>query len=227
MRKRPVALFLAALLFLYFPMEFGWKWAQGDIIRMGDVLFSLVFPLATLYGLIRVTKLGWYTLIGFAFAFGLKDLYAYYMSHGTSLTLMLVHFGIYMISLTYFINPRIKTLYFDPKLRWWRAKRRNETHCPVICRYPSNDKKPVWDYPIMKNVSVGGCFIETEEKLGMHEMMEIAIPLSMPLGVSVVKAKGEVRWISNIPTKPGMGIEFHDLPPAHFKALRRFVMKQL
>lgn len=218
MRKRPLALFVCALLFLYFPTEFGWRWARGYPLQFGDFLFSIIFPFILTIGLVKVTKVGWYTLIAFGTLWGFKDLYELYASEGTSLTLLLVHLAIYLISLTYFINPRIRPLYFDPKLRWWRSKRRSETHLPIIVRHDR-----VWDYPIMRNISVGGCFVETPHILKMEELVEVSIPLPAPMDVSVIKASGEVRWTSDRGPRFGMGLEFKGLSPLHAKALRRFV----
>ena len=145
-----------------------------------------------------------------------------YYGAGHSVTPFLIHIGIYLFSLSYFINPRIRHLYFDPKMRWWRTKPRYETYVPFIMNHNSE-----WQYPILRNVSEGGCFIETPRLLGVTEQVQIAIPLPVPLGVSVIKAVGEVRWVSNNPARHGIGVEFIDPLPEHTKALAEFVRQQL
>jgi hypothetical protein len=122
----------------------------------------------------------------------------------------------------YFINPRVRHLYFDPKLRWWRTKPRYETHIPFIMNHRQD-----WEYPILRNISEGGCFIETPHLLEINSTLDIAIPLPVPLSVSVIKTRGEVRWISTNPLRQGMGVQFHEPPAAHSKAIRDYVRKQM
>ena len=84
-----------------------------------------------------------------------------------------------------------------------------------------------WHYPILRNVSEGGCFIETTHPLDISSPLQLTIPLPVPLGVSVIKAEGEVRWISKNPLRSGMGVQFTRSLPQHSKALRTFVARQL
>lgn len=223
MRKRPVALFLSACLFLYFPGEMIWRWVSHahPVVPM-DVFFSMVMPAVLLIGLIRVTTVGWYTLIAGVSLWGVRDLYEYYSTQTTSIMPLIIHVSIYCISLGYFINPRVRHLYFDPKSRWWRAKPRYETHIAFLMNHQSQ-----WHYPILRNISEGGCFVETPHLLEMNAPIQIAIPLPVPLSVSVIKTEGEVRWVSNNPLRPGMGIQFKNPPEAHSKALREYVRRQL
>jgi hypothetical protein len=221
MRKRPVLLFISALLFLYFPLEFLWRVFGEAPFRFADFCLSFFLPILMLYGLIRVTKIGWYTLVAVVALLGIRDLQSYYAAQGNMIQ-FLVHILIYMASLSYFINPRIRHLYFDPKSRWWRTKRRYETHLPFLLNHSS-----VWHYPLLKNISEGGCFIETPHPLEVSDLVKITIPLPVPLGVSVLRTEGEVRWVSNHPRRCGMGIQFRNIEPAHERALREFVRQQL
>ena len=222
MRKRPLGLFFCALLFLYFPLEFYWRWRQGGEARVFDLILSVVLPIILLCGLIRVNKFGWYTLVALVSLWGVEDLYQYYNSATRSITPLLVHIGIYCISLGYFINPRVRHLYFDPKLRWWRAKPRYETHLPFLMNLDGK-----WHHPILRNVSEGGCFIETPHLPELNSNLKIAVPLPVPLNVSVIKAEGEVKWVSDNPLRHGIGVQFLKPAPQTAKALRQYVRKQL
>ena len=233
MRRRPFHLFLAASLFLYFPMSIGFQFLQGSMfgfqhppgqqepLTLVDLLLSGVIPFFLIWGLIRVTKIGWYTLVAMVSLWGMKDLWSYYQESGAT-TSYLIHVGIYIVSITYFINPRVRHVYFDPKLRWWRAKKRFETNLPFMFSHDGT-----WYYPVLRNISEGGCFVETPHLAKVHEAVQITIPLPIPLGVSVIKAKGEVRWISRNPLRFGMGIQFKEPLPQHTKALKEFVRLQL
>lgn len=222
MRKRPLALFGAALLFLYLPAEYIFAWIGGKSIAPFDFFLSVICPVLLLVGLIHVTRVGWYTLVALIALWGVRDLYEYYASHGTSLVPLLVHLCIYCFSLGYFINPRIRPVYFDPKLRWWRSKRRYETHMAFLMH-----ENHQWHYPILRNISEGGCFVETQDLLELNAPIDVTIPLPAPLNVSVIKARGEVRWISTNPHRTGMGVEFINPPPQYQRALKEFVQNQL
>lgn len=221
MQKRPVLLFFASCLFLYFPLELVFEVIRQKHVKPADWLLSGVLPIILLTGLIRVSKIGWYTLIALVSLWGMKDLYAYY-SDDKSLLPFISHLLIYGFSMTYFINPRIRHLYFDPKSRWWRSKPRYETHHAVMLNHQESAY-----YPIIRNISEGGCFLEMGEKLGMLDQVDIVFPLPVPLGKSVFRSKGEVRWVSSSTERPGLGIQFKEMATSDQNALNQFVMKQL
>lgn len=223
MHKRPFALFCSALLFLYFPATFLYKWlAKGNPFEILDFVLEVICPFVLLAGLIRVTRTGWYTLVGMVSLWGVMDLYDYYMSQNASPTSLLIHLGIYCLSLGYFINPRIRHLYFDPKMRWWRIKPRYETHMAFMLNHQNQ-----FHYPILRNISEGGCFVETPHLLELNSPVEINIPLPVPLGVSVIKTQGEVRWVSKNPLRYGMGVQFREPLPEHSRAIKDFVRRHL
>lgn len=217
MVKRPVLLLLASILFLYFPVEWSYKLVKNYPFHGLDFIFYAVLPLFLLVGLVRVTKVGWYTLIAFVALLGVQDLNVYYASRGQPWSLV-SHLAIYIFSLSYFINPRVRHLYFDPKLRWWRTKPRFETYLPLIIR-----RDHLWDYPVMKNISEGGCFIETQHLGGVADKIRLSIPLPVPLSLSVIQVEGEVRWVSESQSRTGMGIQFKNLGPKDLFAIKEFV----
>ena len=75
----------------------------------------------------------------------------------------------------------------------------------------------------MKNISEGGCFIETKKLGSITETISLSIPLPVPLSVSVIHVEGEIRWISGAENRTGMGIQFKNLTPKDQFALREFV----
>lgn len=223
MKQRPFWLFLSSCLFLYLPGELVWRWlSHAAPIHPMDIVFSFILPFLLMVGLIRVSRVGWYTLVALVALWGVKDLYDYYSTHSRSLYPLMVHLGIYCVSLGYFINPRVRHLYFDPKSRWWRTKPRYETHLPFLFQTRGD-----WHYPILRNISEGGCFIETPHLLEVNSPIHITIPLPVPLSVSVIKTQGEVRWVSTNPLRQGMGVQFLHPAPEHFKAIKQYVNRQL
>ncbi len=221
MRRRPVLLFVSALLLLYFPIEWSWRLSTGHPFTWLESCIFGIIPFFLIAGLLKVTKVGWYTLIAMVFLWGLQDLNLYYSTRGKTWS-FLSHLGIYLFSLSYFINPRVRHLYFDPKLRWWRTKPRFETHLPIIIKRENH-----WDYPIMKNISEGGCFLETLELGQVSDPVVMNILLPLPLPASVIKVEGEVRWLSNSESKKGMGIQFKNLAPTDMISIKEFVRRGL
>lgn len=222
MRSRPLALFLSSLLFAYFPLAMVWNWRQGGPLSPLDLFLSGILPVFLMIGLLRVTRTGWYTLIAVVALWGVRDLYDYYSTSDSSTLGLFVHLTIYCISLSYFINPRVRHLYFDPRQRWWRTKPRYETHVPFLMKV--NEE---WFYPIMRNISEGGCFIETPHLLEVGASVRLAVPLPVPLNVSVIQTEGEVRWVSANPLRYGMGVQFRDPAPSHDRAIKEYVARQL
>lgn len=222
MTKRPLAILFSSLLYLYFPAELWARYHDGIPLAFGEVLLSGVLPLLVFIGLLRVTRVGWFALVGFVAIWGVNDLYLFYTVRGAQVATLIAHLVIYTMSLAYFINPRIRTLYFDPKLCWWKSRRRFETNLPLIL----HDGKG-WHYPILRNVSEGGCFVETPHLLELEARLDLTIPLPIPLNVPVIHSAGQVRWVSRNPLRPGMGIEFRDCTGPQLKAIRQYVRHQL
>lgn len=221
MRRRPVLLLLSALLFLYFPLEWGLRLYNGHPFYGIEALIFGAFPFVLIAGLVRVTKVGWYTLVALVALWGIQDLNVYYSTRGKTWSFF-SHLGIYLFSLSYFINPRIRHLYFDPKLRWWRTKPRFETHLPMMIKNGAQ-----WDYPTLRNISEGGCFLETDQLLPISEIIALNIPLPVPLTTSVIKLEGEVRWVSQSDNKRGMGVQFKEVTSKDLGVIKEFIRRGL
>jgi hypothetical protein len=182
-----------------------------------DWLLSGVLPFLLTLGLLKVNKVAWYTLFCFVFLWGILDLQSV-QSEEAPISKVLIHLGVYLLGVSYFINPQIRRLYFDPKLRQWRTKKRYETHGPAIIQ-----KSDKYSYPILRNISEGGCFLETPHPADVSDRLAIIIPLPVPFELSSLQLIGEVRWISERNEKTGMGIQFHQPSTLELKVLKRFV----
>ena len=60
------------------------------------------------------------------------------------------------------------------------------------------------------NISIGGCFLSTQQAFSMGERIELA--LILPDGRSI-NATGVVQWISDDREFPGVGVRFTILSP--------------
>lgn len=220
MRKRPLALIAASCLFLCFPLSLVWKHLQQEPVSAADLFLSGFLPLLLTISLIRVDRIAWYTLFGFVFLWGIRDFQGV-QSEAVAFPTVLLHVFIYLLGVSYFINPRIKRLYFDPKLQWWRTKRRYEMHGPAI--FDIGNKT---FYPTLKNISEGGCFLETPHIQPLTQEIDVLIPFPIPFQQSSLKVVGQVRWISTHSGIQGMGIQFLSLSPEAKKALKRLLAHQ-
>ena len=55
------------------------------------------------------------------------------------------------------------------------------------------------------NISIGGCFLSTQQPFSMGQTVELA--LILPTGQSI-NATSIVRWVSNDGEFPGVGVQF-------------------
>ena len=55
------------------------------------------------------------------------------------------------------------------------------------------------------NISIGGCFLSTQQPFSMGQTVELA--LILPTGQSI-NATSVVRWVSNDGDFPGVGVQF-------------------
>ena len=220
MRKRPLALIAASCLFLCFPLSLFWKYLQQEPVSAADLFLSGFLPVLLTFSLIRVDRIAWYTLFGFVFLWGIRDFQGV-QNEAVAFPTVLLHVFIYLLGVSYFINPRIKRLYFDPKLQWWRTKRRYEMHGPAI--FDIGNKT---FYPTLKNISEGGCFLETPHIQPLTQKIDVLIPFPIPFQQSSLKVAGQVRWISTHSGMQGMGIRFLSISPEDKKALKRLLAHQ-
>lgn len=219
MKRRPLFLLVAAGLFGYFPLTLGMRFLAGATIRPIEWALDAVVPLLLIVSLVRVTRVGWYTLVAYIALLGIRDLRDYYGTSERGVTSLLTHLAIYAVSIAYFIHPRIRRLYFDPKLHWWKTKPRFDTHAAALCRLSTG----TWTYPVLRNLSAGGCFLETAVPPSTGEIVEVCIPVPFPSEVAVLKSRGEVRWISRRSDRVGYGVKFLDMLPVHRRTLRRYL----
>jgi hypothetical protein len=217
MQKRPLLLIIASCIFLFSPIRLIYDFFQSETVNSVDWFLRGILPLGLCVGLLRVNRIAWYTLFGFVFLWGVRDLHGLQNPSG-NLAPVLLNLLVYALSLSYFINPRIKRLYFDPKLQWWRTKRRYETHGPAIIEVGTKTH-----YPVLKNISEGGCFLETPHIQDQSQQILITIPLPSPVPKSSLKLTGQVRWVSSQPEKMGMGIQFLFLSREDRFNLKKFV----
>mgnify|MGYP003394264098 FL=1 len=56
-------IFVCGMMFMFLPIETAWEWFREGHISTADLIFSGILPVLLLIPLLRVTKVGWYTLV--------------------------------------------------------------------------------------------------------------------------------------------------------------------
>lgn len=74
------------------------------------------------------------------------------------------------------------------------------------------------------NISIGGCFLSTQQPFKMGETIELALVL--PTGQSI-NATGVVRWIATDSAFPGVGVQFTVLSDRDKRLIERLLSKQV
>lgn len=217
MKNRPLALIIASLLFLYFPSQLIWDFFHGGVPTSADILLSFFVPIILVVGLLKVNQIAWYTLFGFVFLFGIRD-FQFLKNEAASVSQVIVHLFVYILGVGYFINPKVRRLYFDPKLQWWRTKERYEVHGPVIVE---SGQKTL--YANLKNMSEGGCFLESARPFEISRTIDLFVPLPRPIPEASLRMTAEVRWVSSTPEMSGMGVQFLNLDKNAKQRIKRFL----
>jgi hypothetical protein len=80
--------------------------------------------------------------------------------------------SLYLVNIlvvSYFMLPTVRKIYFDPRLRWWETKPRYLTDfvANLLVSEPAGLTGHV------KNISVGGLYVETEAELELHKQLQI------------------------------------------------------
>ena len=70
------------------------------------------------------------------------------------------------------------------------------------------------------NISIGGCFLLTQQPFSMGQTVEL--DLVLPTGQSV-HATGVIRWVSNDGKFPGVGVQFTLLSQRDKRMIERIV----
>lgn len=106
-----------------------------------------------------------------------------------------------------------------PSLRERRDKRRFE-----VVRDVSFNSETNFYVGVTENVSQGGLFVRTDEKLEVGQ--RVSLSLTLTEGGAHIDCVGEVRWIEPHSDPPGYGIRFTNLTAEMRKAIDAFIAQR-
>lgn len=132
-----------------------------------------------------------------------------------SLTAMVALYIFNIAVVSYFLIPQVRAVFFNRRMRWWESKPRYFVMIPAVAEAGSHKSFNA----TIGNLSEGGLFLKTSQKLGMNETIHIRFDiLDRPYELT-----GAVVHQQNI-GDPGYGIQFtnlHRTSATEMKALVR------
>ncbi len=127
-----------------------------------------------------------------------------YPQYFSLLSLLFTYF-VNLSVVTYFLIPEVRSIYFNPRLRWWETKPRYDVDLPVRLQCGE-----VVSSGMIQNLSEGGCFIESDVIL----LLGNRIDLSFSTQAKDIKITGETVHVRDSDVR-GYGVQFvHDAQSA-------------
>lgn len=94
-------------------------------------------------------------------------------------------FIINLLVIAYLFLPRVRKVYFDPKLRWWETKPRYKTNFQSLLSFNGSNHNVD-----IKNISEGGAFLETNLEIPTDTILKLTLNNLEFLGTVVYKKPG-------------------------------------
>jgi hypothetical protein len=187
---------------------------EGHLI---DFLPILIAPWICAFAIFSVKKWS-YPLFLSVMTYQTANLFYQAHSYPDILSTRLVFF-ISMLNfglVSYFLSPRVRTVYYDQRLKWWESSPRYDvtTDCLIGGKEGGDCKAQVL------NISVGGVFLKCSKELQVGSEVELAFEAAHDLVFMI----GKVLYCRN----GGYGIKFiHDKARAvQMKALVKHLVEQ-
>lgn len=151
--------FLGAIMFKLSPITFGL-----NVIRHSSTFGILdFFFLGPISGL-AIFCVRWWSYPIFLLAVGRVMIanFLEWRAHPEliGLPVLLGCYGLNLVLVTYFLIPRIREVYFNPRIRWWESKPRYSLMVEATVSIKGKNKKCV-----LENISEGGALIEADFQL--------------------------------------------------------------
>lgn len=109
------------------------------------------------------------------------------------------------LAVAYFVVPSVRTVYFDPKARWWETAPRFDFNLEALMNEQAG---------LIRNVSVGGLFIEAWD--GFQQDQDIAVAWNYEGSRFLIPAKIVYK------NTKGYGVQFKHSPDTQ-KQIKKFI----
>lgn len=174
MRVKPWPILIIAFIHIFAPLvNILWS-ASLNKISVRDYLeylyfnqnliqnfFWFVLPMIAGFSILRFRKWSYFLIVGFTLSFSVLVLVEYLNSNSFPLEIFIISELTNILVFGYFLHPAVRNVYLNKNLRWWEQKPRYLIEHPVQIKFQDTVYEGV-----MKNISEGGCFIDTSAKLG-------------------------------------------------------------
>lgn len=81
-----------------------------------------------------------------------------------SLIILCLFYAVNVMIVGYFLLPNIRSIYFNPRLRWWETKPRYAADFQSLIK-----QTDIQAQGLIKNISIGGFFVESVDKLSIDQ----------------------------------------------------------
>ena len=182
MKHRPWAIIILALFHVVAPIgnilvnawlaKVSFGYYLQALMAPENRVTLLIFIVVPLLGavLIYICKkwsyLAYFALMTIPFGY---SLFSYFKNATLAMTVALVLFYIInMLVIGYFLSPSVRRLYFDPRMRWWETKPRYKADFQSQVEFNGQQH-----WVEIKNISVGGAFLETASDFPEGTLLKI------------------------------------------------------
>ena len=223
MYKRPISILVLSLIhfllpFFYFAniyrvsnVPFFFFFHQDFLVENWVVLANYTVPLwIASFAIWKCHKWSYVLFISSMIWISARNFYnAYTIEAVTQLSAFLaVLMNIFII--TYFLKPSIRTIYMDPKLRWWENQIRYNRILKIIINKSIDGE--------IQNISIGGVFVQLKEKLKIGQNIEVAF--EDPSSNEEFYFHGEIVYVTE---SFGHGIKFSPMSRDVIKPYRKYI----
>ena len=183
------------------PVQLVWKWTWDS--GWANAAEFWIYPLFAAFAISRVRRWSYWLFLSATALVLSRHVYHWTTGSGPVSTGAMIYVTIVQLALvTYFLLPAVRSTFFDPRVRWWETKPRFELKLPMRMR--KNPESP-WLLATVLNVSQGGCFLESTEKVETGETFDIAIDVFS----QIFEVRGKVVHHRDLtPERRCYGIQF-------------------
>ncbi len=218
--KRPRILFILALIILVIPftnytgMALKRDLSPFDPLKVFLVLSirEYIFLFSSFFaglGLLLIRRWGWWLFVSAATLFIVHNFYNFFMYTSSWKPGAILHTGLIIFALGYFLRKDIYMPYLQIHRHGWRLLKRYNLTIDMLI---NGEKKET------QNISNGGCFVHWED-CPLEDSEEVTLEFS--LGEAAFNLKGGVAATNS----SGAGIAFRDMKPEDIQRIKKALQK--
>jgi hypothetical protein len=223
MKNKPIIVPVITLGLLLVPITYLlriWLDLNKNPLQMsalGFLLFTVITVLSLIiaFGVWRVRRWGFYSLLLFGVLTTILDLYTLKEQNFEWSWWLLLDLAAAGAGLLLILQEDVRKPYFNPQIRWWETAERIRTDVPGTVFF-KNQKEEI----LILDVSTTGCFAELDSPLDVGQIIIISIYHLL------FKFESEAVVVRKNDTPSGYGIKFENTTGENKKIMKK-ILKSL